>query len=238
MTESRTDQSASEARRLLETWDRLGRSHMMVGAGCSCGIGGVVVALEDFEQDIADYLLAEAERAEDPAVLAYLEAQGRQGELWSISKLLLGLSDPSGSQRTRRPAPSSSAVSVEPYNPLKSFTAVGNRLDSLVRRFFNPLNILTFFNWDRGLSRRPDAPRWEPQAMRHVAAALQQNHWTVGINFGLFGIRISIRIPNKRNDPSNFSNRSASSMASASCRRLPRPSHAHARRGRPSSRAR
>jgi hypothetical protein len=104
MTESRTDQSASEAKRLLETWDRLGRAHVMVGAGCSCGIGGVVVALEDFEQDIADYLLAEAERAEDPAVLSYLEAQGRQGELWSISKLLLGLSDPSGAHNPKADA--------------------------------------------------------------------------------------------------------------------------------------
>jgi hypothetical protein len=86
-----------QSQRLLETWDRLGRAHMMIGAGCSCGIGGVVVALEDFEQDIADYLQAEAERLERQDVLTYLAQQGREGELWSISKLLIGLAQPTGS---------------------------------------------------------------------------------------------------------------------------------------------
>jgi hypothetical protein len=86
-----------QAQRLLETWDRLGRAHMMIGAGCSCGIGGVVLALEDFEQDIADYLQAEAERLERQDVLRYLAAQAREGELWSISKLLVGLAQPTAS---------------------------------------------------------------------------------------------------------------------------------------------
>ena len=88
-------ESNPEARRLLETWDRLSRAHVMVGAGCSCGIGGVVVALEDFEQDIADYLQAEAERLERHDVLKFLGEQAREGNLWSISKLLVGLAQPS-----------------------------------------------------------------------------------------------------------------------------------------------
>ncbi len=83
--------SIPEARRLVDAWDRLGRAHIMIGAGCSCGIGGVVVALEDFEQDIADYLQAEAERLDRHDVLQYLNEQAREGELWSISKLLAGL---------------------------------------------------------------------------------------------------------------------------------------------------
>ena len=83
-----------QAQRLRETWDRLSRAHMMIGAGCSCGIGGVVVALEDFEQDIADYLQAEAERLDRHDVLKYLGEQAREGELWSISKLLIGLAQP------------------------------------------------------------------------------------------------------------------------------------------------
>jgi hypothetical protein len=91
-------ESALEARRLLETWERLGRAHMMIGAGCSCGIGGVVVALEDFEQDIADYLQAEAERLDRHDVLKYLAEQAREGELWSISKLLAGLAQPMDSE--------------------------------------------------------------------------------------------------------------------------------------------
>ena len=87
-----------EARRLLDTWDRLGRAHMMIGAGCSCGIGGVAVALEDFEQDIADYLQAEAERLDRHDVLKYLQEQAREGELWSISRLLVGIAQPTDFQ--------------------------------------------------------------------------------------------------------------------------------------------
>jgi hypothetical protein len=94
----RFDETILEARRLLETWDRLGRAHMMIGAGCSCGIGGVVLVLEDFEQDIADYLQAEAERVDRQDVLKYLGEQAREGELWSISRLLIGLAQPTASE--------------------------------------------------------------------------------------------------------------------------------------------
>jgi hypothetical protein len=87
-----------EARRLLDAWDRLGRAHMMIGAGCSCGIGGVAIALEDFEQDIADYLQAEAERLDRHDVLKYLQEQAREGELWSISRLLGAIAQPTDLQ--------------------------------------------------------------------------------------------------------------------------------------------
>ena len=40
-------QSMLQARQLLQTWERIGRAHVMVGGACSCGIGGVIVALED-----------------------------------------------------------------------------------------------------------------------------------------------------------------------------------------------
>jgi hypothetical protein len=91
------DETIPEAERLLEAWQRLGRAHMMIGGACSCGIGGVLLALEDFEQDIADYLQAEAERLERQDVLIFLAQQAREGEMWSISKLLGGLAAPSGS---------------------------------------------------------------------------------------------------------------------------------------------
>jgi hypothetical protein len=90
-------ESILEARRLLESWERLGRAHMMIGGACSCGIGGVVVALEDFEQDIADYLQAEAERLERQDVLAYMGHEARNGDLWSIDKLLSSLARPAAS---------------------------------------------------------------------------------------------------------------------------------------------
>ena len=91
---SLTNQSPPEAQRLLDTWNRIGRAHMMIGAGCSCGIGGVVVALEDFEQDIADYLQGEAERLDRHDVLRCLREYAREGDMWSISKLLSGLGQP------------------------------------------------------------------------------------------------------------------------------------------------
>ena len=90
------NETVLEAQRLLDTWDRLARAHTMIGAGCACGIGGILVALEDFEQDIADYLQAEAERLDRHDVLEYLGEQAREGELWSISKLLFGLAQPTG----------------------------------------------------------------------------------------------------------------------------------------------
>jgi hypothetical protein len=96
--EPSSDNSTSEARRLLESWDRLSRAHTMIGAGCSCGIGGVVVALGDFEHDIVDYLQAEAERLDRPDVLRYLGEQAREGDSWSISKLLGGLTQPRDSR--------------------------------------------------------------------------------------------------------------------------------------------
>jgi hypothetical protein len=86
-----SDATILEARRLLETWERLGRAHMIIGSGCSCGIGGVVVALEDFEQDIAEYLQAEADRLDRHDALKVLEELARHGDQWSISKLLGGL---------------------------------------------------------------------------------------------------------------------------------------------------
>jgi hypothetical protein len=86
--------SMAEAERLLEKWDRLGLAHMTIGGACSCGVGGVLVALDDFEQDIADYLQAEAERLDRGDVLQYMKEHGRAGDLWSISKLLTGLAQP------------------------------------------------------------------------------------------------------------------------------------------------
>jgi hypothetical protein len=57
---------------LLRMWEDLARQHVSMGGGCACGIGGVTVRLQDFEHDIADYLVAEAERLKQADVLALL----------------------------------------------------------------------------------------------------------------------------------------------------------------------
>jgi hypothetical protein len=60
------------AERPARLWSRLSAQHVSLATGCGCGIGGVDVRLEDFERDIADYLLAEAERLGVADVVAFL----------------------------------------------------------------------------------------------------------------------------------------------------------------------
>jgi hypothetical protein len=88
----------AEARHLLSLWETLSRQHISMAAGCACGAGGVTLLLEDFEQDIADYLLGEAERNKRVEVIAFLRAQAfmEETQLWSLSCLLKGLIDEAG----------------------------------------------------------------------------------------------------------------------------------------------
>lgn len=82
---------------LLETWEHLGSSHRTIGGGCSCGTGGIVLRLADFEQDIVDYLRNEGERYQRRDVLALLEHAARDGARWSVAKLLTSLANPAAS---------------------------------------------------------------------------------------------------------------------------------------------
>ena len=85
----------SEARHLLSLWETLSRQHISMAAGCACGAGGVTLLLEDFEQDIADYLLGEAERNKRAEVISFLRAHAfiENTQLWSLSFLLTALID-------------------------------------------------------------------------------------------------------------------------------------------------
>ena len=89
---------AVEARRLLDLWANLSRQHVSMAAGCACGAGGVTLRLEDFEQDIADYLLGEAERNKRLEVISFLQANAfiEETQLWSLSRLLGALADEDG----------------------------------------------------------------------------------------------------------------------------------------------
>ena len=64
----------AQATRLSELWHRLSAQH--IALGCSCGMSGISVTLEDFERDIADYLWAEAERLGEAEVVEFLLAPG------------------------------------------------------------------------------------------------------------------------------------------------------------------
>lgn len=41
---------------LLGKWTRLAQGHVLMGSGCSCGMPGASLRIEDFEQQILDYL--------------------------------------------------------------------------------------------------------------------------------------------------------------------------------------
>lgn len=64
----------AQAEYLSGLWHRLSAQH--IALGCSCSMSGISVTLEDFEQDIADYLWAESERLGQAGVVAFLLAPG------------------------------------------------------------------------------------------------------------------------------------------------------------------
>jgi hypothetical protein len=64
-----------EALQLLGQWTSLGRAHVLIGGGCSCGIAGASVRVEDFEQQILDYLRGKyAQAAQWQSVGALLDS--------------------------------------------------------------------------------------------------------------------------------------------------------------------
>jgi hypothetical protein len=73
--------AAVEATRLLGKWTKLAQGHVMFGSGCSCGVG-VGVRLQDFEQQILDYLHARHGAA------AVEGAGYREGATGSVTALL------------------------------------------------------------------------------------------------------------------------------------------------------
>jgi hypothetical protein len=87
--------SSAVAVELLDVWQRVSSRHVSLGTSCACGIGGVTLQLQDFEQDIIDFLLGQAERNKRSDVIEYLrhsafDAQSGRG---SVALLLSQLSD-------------------------------------------------------------------------------------------------------------------------------------------------
>ena len=58
---------------MLGRWSSLSRGHVVIGgSGCSCGIGGANVRVEEFEQQILDYLRTKYPMAETGSVTSLL----------------------------------------------------------------------------------------------------------------------------------------------------------------------
>ncbi|MBX9739901.1 MAG: hypothetical protein K2X62_07515 [Beijerinckiaceae bacterium] len=78
--------STAEAR---DVWRRISRQHIALGSNCTCGVG-LSINIEDFGQDICDFLEADAMRAGRDDVLqamSRLRPHGRN-EPWTLPNLL------------------------------------------------------------------------------------------------------------------------------------------------------
>ncbi len=74
LAEMTASDAAMQAAYLGNLWHRLSAQH--IALGCSCGMSGISVTLEDFERDIADYLWAESERLGAVATTHFLLQPG------------------------------------------------------------------------------------------------------------------------------------------------------------------
>lgn len=80
------------AEALADIWSRVSRQHMSAAAGCSCGFGGFVVSAADFELDIVEFVIAEAETAGLAGVGPFITAvAGRGPDRYSLAALLATL---------------------------------------------------------------------------------------------------------------------------------------------------
>jgi len=74
-------QPGIEALRLLGKWQQLAAGHVLLAAGCSCGVAATSVAVRDYERDILDFLRARhVEAAAAQGIAPLLSAIARQGE--------------------------------------------------------------------------------------------------------------------------------------------------------------
>ena len=65
---------SSLAVKLLGSWNRIAHGHVALSAGCSCGVGVSNLRVQDFEQDILDFLKTRHALAQGPSSIAELLA--------------------------------------------------------------------------------------------------------------------------------------------------------------------
>ena len=70
-----------EAAQLLGKWTSLARGHVVMGGNCSCGVGGASVRVEEFEQQILDYLESAFGRGGNAAIGEAIRKSGSVGAL-------------------------------------------------------------------------------------------------------------------------------------------------------------
>jgi hypothetical protein len=107
------------ARVLLDRWSQLAQAHIATGGSCSCGGGGFGhLRMQDFEQDILDYLHGRYAGAGTGEVLQLLQDKAgyRPGQSGSLEALLRALADPAEAAPTE-----SAALLADLARSLESF---------------------------------------------------------------------------------------------------------------------
>jgi hypothetical protein len=79
-----------EAARLLGKWTSLARGHVLMGGNCSCGLGAGSLRIDEFEQQILDYLERKLAASGDAGVTQALRDRAgyERGTSGSLSELL------------------------------------------------------------------------------------------------------------------------------------------------------
>jgi len=77
-----------EALRLLGKWRQLSAGHVLLAAGCSCGVAASSVPMQSYEQDILGFLRGRHPRAAPAGGIAQLlSVIARQGEKADLGML-------------------------------------------------------------------------------------------------------------------------------------------------------
>jgi hypothetical protein len=82
---------AVAAMRLLGSWRRIAQGHVALATGCSCGVGVSNLRVQDFEQDILDFLCDKHGEAYRKASIADLLTDIARADDAGAKKLLKDL---------------------------------------------------------------------------------------------------------------------------------------------------
>lgn len=80
---------AAGARELATMWRRIGSQHLSASGGCACGFGGMMIQAADFEIDIVEFVIGDAQKSGQTQVEPYIDAVCRRGpDRYSLPALL------------------------------------------------------------------------------------------------------------------------------------------------------
>ena len=88
---------------LLGQWTSLGQAHVLLGGGCSCGLAAGSLRLEEFEQQILDFLHDKYRASGNEAVTELLRERGgyAPSKSGSVAALLRSMAAASAGDPTR-----------------------------------------------------------------------------------------------------------------------------------------